>query len=136
LPERNPISAITGAEDGVDRAVIKGDKPRRNKDLPAILACPNDAPCLLRPYTGRKHRVDVQERALLDPVEQRGPRRQRDQVPPRHGGDLLGVAEAELPQEAPQRGGRVHLVEHDWAATGPQQFAVINAVRAGRPSTR
>ena len=52
-PARNRIPATTGAALGVLIVVANGDRPRRSTCLPAILVCPNDAPCLACPYTGR-----------------------------------------------------------------------------------
>src|SRR6476469_9424048 len=52
-PARNRIPATTGAALGVLIVVANGDRQRRNTCLPAILVCPNDAPCLACPYTGR-----------------------------------------------------------------------------------
>ena len=49
LPPRSHASAITGAAVGVDSVVISGDSPLRSSARPAILACPNEAPCLWCP---------------------------------------------------------------------------------------
>jgi hypothetical protein len=49
LPERSHASAITGAAAGVDSVVISGDNPLRSSARPAILACPNEAPCFWCP---------------------------------------------------------------------------------------
>src|SRR5713101_353923 len=46
LPLRSRASAITGAAVAVDSVVISGDRPLRSSARPAILACPNEAPCL------------------------------------------------------------------------------------------
>src|SRR4029077_16226283 len=53
LPLRSRASAITGAARSVDRVVICGDRPSRSSARLAILACPNEAPCLRCPSTGR-----------------------------------------------------------------------------------
>ena len=53
LPPRSHASAITGAALGLDSVVISGDSPLRSSARPAILACPNEAPCFWCPYTGR-----------------------------------------------------------------------------------
>ena len=42
-------SAITGGALAVDRVVICGDRPSRSSARLAILACPNEAPCLWFP---------------------------------------------------------------------------------------
>src|SRR6202171_5764223 len=52
LPLRSRASAITGAAVAVEIVVICGDRPRRSSARPAILACPNEAPCLGRRDTG------------------------------------------------------------------------------------
>ena len=49
LPLRSHASAITGAAVGTDSVVINGDSPLRSSARPAILACPNEAPCLWCP---------------------------------------------------------------------------------------
>ena len=53
LPLRSRASAITGAARAVERVVISGERPSRSSARLAILACPNAAPCLACPYTGR-----------------------------------------------------------------------------------
>jgi hypothetical protein len=53
LPDRSRIPATTGAAVGVLIVVANGDRPRRNRARPAILACPKLAPCLAWPNTGR-----------------------------------------------------------------------------------
>ena len=45
-PERSRASAITGGAVAVERVVICGDRPSRSSARLAILACPNEAPCL------------------------------------------------------------------------------------------
>ena len=49
LPLRSHASAITGAACGTDSVVTNGDSPLRNSARPAILACPNVAPCFWCP---------------------------------------------------------------------------------------
>ena len=49
LPLRSHASAITGAAVGIDSVVISGDSPLRSSARPAILACPNEAPCFWCP---------------------------------------------------------------------------------------
>src|SRR6185437_3350600 len=49
LPLRSRASAITGGALAVDRVVICGDTPSRSSARLAILACPNEAPCLAWP---------------------------------------------------------------------------------------
>jgi hypothetical protein len=48
-PERSRASAITGAVVAVEMVVICGERPRRSSARLAILACPNEAPCLWCP---------------------------------------------------------------------------------------
>src|SRR6188508_3768865 len=52
-PALSRIPEITGAAVGVLIVVTNGDKPFRRTCLPAILVCPNEAPCFACPYTGR-----------------------------------------------------------------------------------
>ena len=49
LPLRSHASAITGAAVAVDSVVTSGDRPLRSSARPAILACPNEAPCFWCP---------------------------------------------------------------------------------------
>ena len=49
LPLRSHASAITGAACGTDSVVTNGDSPLRSSARPAILACPNVAPCFWCP---------------------------------------------------------------------------------------
>ena len=49
LPQRSRASAITGAACAVEMVVICGDRPSRSSARLAILACPNEAPCLWCP---------------------------------------------------------------------------------------
>ena len=49
LPPRSHASAITGAARAVDNVVTSGESPLRSSACPAILACPNEAPCLACP---------------------------------------------------------------------------------------
>ena len=48
-PLRSCASAITGAALAVEMVVICGDRPSRSSARLAILACPNEAPCLALP---------------------------------------------------------------------------------------
>src|SRR5665648_152754 len=48
-PLRSRASAITGAAVAVEIVVICGERPSRSNARLAILACPNEAPCLARP---------------------------------------------------------------------------------------
>ena len=48
-PERSRASAITGGAVAVEMVVICGERPRRSSARLAILACPNEAPCLAVP---------------------------------------------------------------------------------------
>lgn len=54
-PACNRTPASTGAAVGVQIVTANGDRPRRRTDLPAIFVWPNDAPCLVCPYTGRSN---------------------------------------------------------------------------------
>ena len=49
LPLRSCASAITGGAVAVESVVICGDRPSRSSARLAILACPNEAPCLWCP---------------------------------------------------------------------------------------
>jgi hypothetical protein len=49
LPLRSCASAITGGALAVEMVVICGDRPKRSSARLAILACPNEAPCLALP---------------------------------------------------------------------------------------
>ena len=48
-PLRSRASAITGGAVAVEMVVICGDRPSRSSARLAILACPNEAPCLWCP---------------------------------------------------------------------------------------
>lgn len=54
-PARNPILAMTGAALSVLIVVANGDNPRPSTCLPAIFVCPNEAPHLAWPKTGRSN---------------------------------------------------------------------------------
>ena len=53
LPARSLIPAMTGAAFRVEIVVTSGESPNRRTCRLAIFVCPNDAPCLAWPYTGR-----------------------------------------------------------------------------------
>ena len=55
FPARSRIPAMTGAAFAVEMVVANGDNPLRSTCRFAILVCPNDAPCLACPYTGRRN---------------------------------------------------------------------------------
>ena len=48
-PERSRASAITGGAVAVEMVVICDERPSRSSARLAILACPNEAPCLWCP---------------------------------------------------------------------------------------
>jgi len=86
------------------------------------------------PVDRAQQRVDVDERLLGQPDQHRGAPGQRHQVLAQHRFQLAGVAEAELPQQRPQGGGRVDIVEQDRYPCGAQHVQVVDAVRAGAHS--
>ena len=53
FPPRSRMPASTGAEWRVLIVVANGERPLRSTCFPEILVCPNPAPCLAWPYTGR-----------------------------------------------------------------------------------
>ena len=114
--------------------VICGERPSRSSARLAILACPNEAPCLLVAVDRAQQRVDVHEGALLDARQQRTRARQRHQMRAGHRGELVGMPEGELAQEDPQRRGRIHLVEHPWCAAGAQHVRRRRCSPRRRPS--
>ena len=79
-----------------------------------------------------QQRVDVDKRPLLDPGQHRCPLSQRDQVPAQDRGQLPGVAEGELAQKNPERGGGVDTGEQVSHSTRADDVEVLEAVRAGR----
>jgi hypothetical protein len=68
--------------------------------------------------------------ALAAAGQQRHSLPEHHQVLSTYRGELVGVAEGELAQEASQYRGRSHLVEHPGCAAGIQHVAVIDAVCA------
>jgi hypothetical protein len=102
LPPRSHASAITCAAVGTDSVVTNGDSPLRSSARPAILACPNEAPCFWCLHRAQQ-RVDVQECPLLDAGQQRSARRERHQMLAGYRGELVGMPEAELTQQDPPR---------------------------------
>jgi hypothetical protein len=78
-----------------------------------------------------QQRVDVDERLLLDPGQQRGAFDQGAHVLAQHRFQLAGVAEAELPQQGPEGGGCVDPVEQDRHPAGAEHVQVVDAVRTG-----
>jgi hypothetical protein len=85
--------------------VICGERPIRSSARLAILACPDEAPCFLVAVDRAHQRVDVDEDTFVCPGQQRYPGRQRHRMRASHRGELVGVPEGELAQEAPQLGG-------------------------------
>jgi hypothetical protein len=54
-PARSRTPASTGAAVSVLIVTASGESPRRKMFFPASFVCPNDAPCLALPYTGRSN---------------------------------------------------------------------------------
>ena len=70
FPARSRIPAITGAPCSVQIVVTSGDSPRRRTCFPAIFVCPNLAPCLACPNTGRSSESMSMNARCCDPRQQ------------------------------------------------------------------
>jgi YD repeat-containing protein len=78
--------------------------------------------------TSTEYDLDGMVTASVD--QQRGPRREGDQVSAQHRGQLPGMTVSELPQEDPQRGVGVHPAEQLVHPAGADDIQVVDAVRA------
>jgi hypothetical protein len=83
------------------------------------------------PVHRAQQRIDVDEHLLVDPDQQLGAFGQGAHVIAQHRLQLAGVPEAELPQQRPERGGRVDPVAQDRRPARAQHVQVVDAVRAG-----
>jgi hypothetical protein len=75
--------------------------------------------------------VQIDAYWTVDPVHQRRVLGQPGQQAAGHGVELADMTEGELPQERPQRRGRIRAIEHGAHRAVPQQSHVINAVGPG-----
>ena len=115
------------------RSGQRGDQrgqPLAQQRAPGDLGVPERGALFLVPVDRAQQRVDVQKHPLVAAGQQRGARRERDQMRAGHCGELVGMPEGELAQKDPHCRGRVHLVEHPGRAAGAQQVRIIDAVRA------
>jgi len=90
---------------------------------------------LLVPVDRPQQRVDVEVRQVLDAGQQWCAGGEADQVSAQHRPELRAVSVGELAQEDPQRRRRIHLVEHDRAATRPDGVHIVDVVGSGERPT-
>ena len=103
-PARSRTRPARGAAVSVLIVTASGDRPRRRMLLPAIFVWPNDGALLGLSVHRTQQRVDVDECAIGDAGQQRGPLGQCDQEAGAVPRQLPGVAVGEFAQKDPQRG--------------------------------